>query len=82
LAGLGPLFYLRFIIIAGLFQRLIAFARNSFVHETTNAPYGAFFNAYAFAKVGTMVCAQAIQEVIFFVEDSDLHRLQPPSALP
>jgi hypothetical protein len=48
----------------------IASTRNSPTHETTNAPYGAFFNAYPFAKVGTMVCAQAIQAVIFFAEDS------------
>ena len=50
-------FFFALIIIARLFQRLIAFTRNSPVHEIINAPYGAFFNAYSFTKVDTMVCA-------------------------
>lgn len=43
-------FFFALIIIAGLFHHLIAFARNSQDHEATNAPYGAFFNAYRLQK--------------------------------
>ena len=43
-------FFFALIIIAGLFHTLIAFARNSVVYEATNAPYGAFFNAYPLQK--------------------------------
>jgi hypothetical protein len=66
----GAIFDARFI------HDLIAFARYLADHEATNAPQGAFFNAYAFLKTGTMVCARAIQLVIPFTGNSIFHR--PP----